>query len=151
MGNNKLSQKAQAEEELRKLSIEMRYLEQTAEVLQQRITMVNAALTDATYANATLDGIEQQKENAELLVPIGAGSYVRAKLADSNKVVVGMGSGVSVEKTLAEAKTTLKERLDELENTLNSAQQQFSQVAQRINSGRERLESLLSTVREGKS
>jgi len=146
-----LSQKAQAEEELRKLSIEMRYLEQTAEVLQQRITMVNAALTDATYANATLDGIEQQKENAELLVPIGAGSYVRAKLADSNKVIVGMGSGVSVEKTLAEAKTTLKERLDELENTLNSAQQQFSQVAQRINSGRERLESLLSTVREGKS
>lgn len=146
-----MSQKAQAEEELRKLSIEMRYLEQTAEVLQQRITMVNAALTDATYANATLDGIEQQKENAELLVPIGAGSYVRAKLADSNKVVVGMGSGVSVEKTLAEAKTTLKERLDELENTLNSAQQQFSQVAQRINSGRERLESLLSTVREGKS
>jgi len=151
LGNNKLSQKAQAEEELRKLSIEMRYLEQTAEVLQQRITMVNAALTDATYANATLDGIEQQKENAELLVPIGAGSYVRAKLADSNKVIVGMGSGVSVEKTLAEAKTTLKERLDELENTLNSAQQQFSQVAQRINSGRERLESLLSTVREGKS
>ena len=113
--------------------------------------MVNAALTDATYANATLDGIEQQKENAELLVPIGAGSYVRAKLADSNKVIVGMGSGVSVEKTLVEAKTTLKERLDELENTLNSAQQQFSQVAQRINSGRERLESLLSTVREGKS
>ena len=151
MGNNKLSQKAQAEEELRKLSIEMRYLEQTAEVLQQRITMVNAALTDATYANATLDGIEQQKENAELLVPIGAGSYVRAKLADSNKVIVGMGSGVSVEKTLVEAKTTLKERLDELENTLNSAQQQFSQVAQRINSSRERLESLLSTVREGKS
>ncbi|MDD4325970.1 MAG: prefoldin subunit alpha, partial [Candidatus Bathyarchaeota archaeon] len=90
-----MSQKAQAEEELRKLSIEMRYLEQTAEVLQQRITMVNAALTDATYANATLDGIEQQKENAELLVPIGAGSYVRAKLADSNKVIVGMGSGVS--------------------------------------------------------
>jgi len=146
-----VTQKAQAEEELRKLSIEMRYLEQTAEILQQRITMVNAALTDATYANATLDGIEQQKENAELLVPIGAGSYVRAKLADSNKVIVGMGSGVSVEKTLAEAKATLKERLDELENTLNSAQQQFSQVAQRINTGRERLDSLLSTVREGKS
>ncbi len=146
-----MTQKAQAEEELRKLSIEMRYLEQTAEILQQRITMVNAALTDATYANATLDGIEQQKENAELLVPIGAGSYVRAKLADSNKVIVGMGSGVSVEKTLAEAKATLKERLDELENTLNSAQQQFSQVAQRINTGRERLDSLLSTVREGKS
>ena len=143
-------QKAQAEEELRRLSMEMRYLEQTAEALQQRITMVNAALTDLTYANATLDGIEKEKENAEMLVPIGGSSYVKVKLADPNKVIVGMGAGVSMEKTLAEAKVTLKERLDELEKTMTSAQQQFSQVAERINSGRGRLESLLARAREGK-
>jgi prefoldin alpha subunit len=148
--NNKLTQRAQAEEELRRLSMEMRYLEQTAEALQQRITMVNAALTDLTYANATLDGIEKEKENAEMLVPIGGSSYVKVKLADPNKVIVGMGAGVSIEKTLAEAKVTLKERLDELEKTMNSAQQQFSQVADRINSGRGRLESLLASARQGK-
>jgi prefoldin alpha subunit len=145
-----LAQKAQAEEELRRLSMEMRYLEQTAEALQQRITMVNAAITDLTYANATLDGIEKEKENAEMLVPIGGSSYVKVKLADPNKVIVGMGAGVSIEKTLAEAKVALKERLDELEKTMNSAQQQFSQVAERINSGRGRLESLLTRAREGK-
>ncbi len=145
-----MAQKAQAEEELRRLSMEMRYLEQTAEALQQRITMVNAALSDLTYANATLDGIEKEKENAEMLVPIGGSSYVKVKLADPNKVIVGMGAGVSMEKTLAEAKVTLKERLDELEKTMNSAQQQFSQVAERINSGRGRLESLLARAREGK-
>jgi len=145
-----LVQKAQAEEELRRLSMEMRYLEQTAEALQQRITMVNAAISDLMYANATLDGIEKEKENAEMLVPIGGSSYVKVKLADSNKVIVGMGAGVSIEKSLAEAKVTLKERLDELEKTMNSAQQQFSQVAERINSGRGRLESLLARAREGK-
>jgi prefoldin alpha subunit len=112
--------------------------------------MVNAAITDLTYANMTLDGIEKEKENAELLVPIGGSSYVKVKLADSNKVIVGMGAGVSIEKTLQETKTTLKERLDELEKTMNSAQQQFSKVVERINSGRNRLETLLATVREGK-
>jgi prefoldin alpha subunit len=144
-----LTQRAQAEEELRRLSVEMRYLEQTAEALQQRIQMVNAALTDLTYANATLDGIETEKENVEMLVPIGGSSYVKVKLADSNKIIVGMGSGVSIEKTLAEAKADLKERLDELEKTMNSAQQQFRQVAERINTGRGRLESLLAEAREG--
>ncbi len=128
----------------------MRYLEQTAETLQQRISMVNAAISDLTFANMTLDGIEKEKENAELLVPIGGNAYVKAKLADTNTVIVGMGAGVSVEKTLAEAKVTLKERLDELEKTMNAAQQQFSQVAERINSGRSRLETLLSSGREGK-
>jgi len=143
-------QRAQAEEELRRLSVEMRYLEQTAEVLQQRISMVNAAITDLTYANATLDGIEKEKENVEMLVPIGGSSYVKVKLADSSKVIVGMGSGVSVEKPLPDAKVALKERLEELEKSMNSAQQQFAQVAERINTGRGRLESLLASGREGK-
>ncbi|XHH08764.1 MAG: prefoldin subunit alpha [Candidatus Bathyarchaeia archaeon] len=137
------------EEELRRLSVEMRYLEQTAETLQQRISMINAALTDLTYANATLEGIEQEKENAEMLVPIGGSSYVQVKLANPDKVIVGLGAGVSVEKSLTDAKATIKERLDELEKTLQSAQTQFTQVAERINVGRGRLESLLSTVRQG--
>jgi prefoldin alpha subunit len=144
-----LAQREKAEEELRRLSMEMRYLEQTADALQQRISMVNAALTDINYANMTLDGMEKEKENSEMLIPIGGSSYVKVKLADTNKVIIGMGSGVSVEKTLPEAKEILKERLDELEKTMHAAQQQFSQVAERINSGRSRLESMLST-REGK-
>lgn len=145
-----MTQRAPAEEELRRLSVEMRYLEQTAETLQQRISMVNAAITDLTYASATLDGIEKEKENAEMLVPIGGSSYVKVKLSDPDKVIVGMGAGVSIEKTLSEAKVTLKERLDELEKTMNSAQQQFSQVAERINSGRGRLETLLSSAKQAK-
>jgi prefoldin alpha subunit len=144
-----VAERAKSDEELRRLSVEMRYLEQTADSLQQRISMVNAAITDLSYANMTLDGVEKEKENAELLVPIGGSSYVKVKLADSNKVIIGLGAGVSIEKSLQEAKTILKERLDELEKTMNSAQQQFTQVAERINSGRSRLETLLG-AREGK-
>jgi prefoldin alpha subunit len=146
-----LASRSAQDEELRRLSVEMRYLEQTAETLQQRIGMINAAITDLTYANATLDGIEIEKENAEMLVPIGGSSYVKVKLANPDKVVVGLGAGISAEQTLQQAKLTLKERLDELEKTMNSAQQQFSQVAERINTGRSRLETMLSSAREGTS
>jgi prefoldin alpha subunit len=139
------------EEELRKLSVEMRFLEQTAETLQQRISMVNAAMTDLTYADMTLEDLEKEKEDAELLVPIGGSSYIKAKLANPDKVVVGLGAGVSVEKTLQEAKAIVKERLDDLQKTMVSAQQQFAQVADRLNTDRDRLESLLAKVREGKT
>src|SRR3990170_7759308 len=110
-----MASRSKQEEELRKLSVELRFFEQTAETLQSRINMMNAAMTDLTYANMTLDGIEKEKENSELLVPIGGGSYVKVKLANPDKVVVGMGAGVSIEKTLPEAKAIVKERLDELE------------------------------------
>ena len=151
MSVSSLSARGKEEEELRKLSVEMRYLEQTAETLQQRLSMLNAAITDLSYAKMTLDGVEKEKENSDLLVPIGGGSYVKMKLANSEKVVVSIGAGVSVEKQLPEAKAMLKERLDELEKSMVSAQQQFAQIADRINSGRSRLETLLSSVREEKA
>ena len=146
-----MASRRKEEEELRKLSVEMRFLEQTAETLQQRISMMNAAMTDLAYANMTLDGMEKEKENSELLVPIGGSSYVKVKLENPDKVIVGMGASVSVEKTLPEAKSILKERLAEVEKTMLSAQQQFAQIVERINTGRNRLESLLATVREGKA
>jgi prefoldin alpha subunit len=139
------------EEELRKLSVEMRFLEQTAETLQQRLSMLNAAMTDLSYAKMSLEGVEKEKENAEILVPIGGGSYVKTRLDSVEKVIVSIGSGVSVEKHLPEAKAVLKERLDELEKSAVAAQQQFAQIAERINSGRSRLETLLSSVREEKA
>ena len=113
--------------------------------------MVNAAMTDLTYANMTLESIEQEKENAELLVPIGGSAYIKVKLACFDKVVVGVGAGVSIEKTLPEAKAIVNERLEELEKTIQSAQQQFAQIVQRINAGRSRVETLLATLREGKA
>ena len=138
------------EQELRKLSVELRYFEQSAEVLQQRLTMMNAAVADLSYANATLEGIEKEKENAEILVPIGGSNHIKVKLADTNRVIVGMGAGVSVEKTLPEAKEIIKQRIEGLEKTRISAQQQLGQVVDRINQGRTRMETLLAGLREGK-
>jgi prefoldin alpha subunit len=140
---------SQTEQEIRKLNMELRYFEQTAEALQQRLSMLNAAMTALTYANMTLESIEKEKENAEMMVPIGGSSYINVKLANPDKVVVGMGSGVSLEKTLPEAKDLMKQRLDDLEKTRTQAQQQLSQVIERINQGRTRMESMLSTIRQG--
>jgi prefoldin alpha subunit len=111
--------------------------------------MLNAALTDLSYANTTLENVEKEKENAEMLVPIGGGNYVSVKLANTDKVVVGMGAGVSLEKSLPDAKAIVKQRIEELQKTQISAQQQLMQIAERINQDRNRMESLLAGMREG--
>lgn len=137
-----------AEEELRRLSVEMRILEQTAEALQARINMVNAVITDLTYANMTLEGLEKQKENTELLIPIGGNSYIKARLETPDKITVGIGAGVSVEKTLQEAKEIIRKRLEDMEKSRVALQQQFSQVIDKINEDRERFEELAAKFRK---
>jgi len=139
-----------SEEELRRLTVEIRLLEQTAEALQSRANMINAVTTDLSYARMTLEGLEKESEKSELLVPIGGTSYVRAKLENPDKIIVGMGAGVSVEKTREEAREIIKKRLEDLEKTRASIQQQFAQVAEKINLDREKADALVATMREGK-
>ena len=139
------------EEEILKISVELRYLEQTAEALQSRLSMLNAVTQDLTYANMTLDSLEKEKENSELLVPIGGTSYIRARLDNPDKIIVGIGAGVSVEKTRQEAKDVIKKRLEDLEKARTATQQQFSQIAERISVDRERFEALVATVRGEKT
>jgi prefoldin alpha subunit len=138
------------EEEFRRLSLEIRFLEETAQALQSRMNMMNAVITDLTYANMTLEGLEKSEVGSELLVPIGGNSYIKAKLHDPDKVIVGMGAGVSVKKTFQEAKEIIKKRLEGLEKTGVSLQQRFAQVAQKINEDRAKLDELAAELRKGK-
>jgi prefoldin alpha subunit len=142
---------SKAEEELRRLNIEMRLLEQTAEAVQSRVNMINAVITDLTYATMALEGLEKEKENTELLVPVGGNSFVKARLENVDKLIVGIGAGVSVEKTLPETKEIIKKRMEELEKSRMSLQQQFSQVVDKINEDRSKFEALVAQVREGKA
>jgi prefoldin alpha subunit len=141
---------SKVEEELRRLSVEIRFLEETAQALQSRMSMVNAVIKDLTYANMTLEGLEKNKVGSELLVPIGGSSYIKAKLHNPDKVIVGMGAGVSIEKTPQEAKGIVKKRLEGLEKTRMSIQQRFAQVAQKINEDRGKFEKLAAELRKGK-
>jgi prefoldin alpha subunit len=135
------------EEELRRLTVELRFYEQTAEALQSRLNMINAVITDLTVASVTLATLETEKEGSELLVPVGGNSYIKARLDNPNSLIVGMGAGVSVEKTVAEAKEILKKRQEELEKTRMSMHQQFVQVVDKAKELRDSVESLVEKMR----
>lgn len=134
------------QEAFRRLIVELRILEGTAEALQARLNLVSAALTELTYARMTLEGVEKEQPDAPLFVPIGGGSYVKAKLESIDKVIVGMGAGVSIEKTMTEAKTTVQNRIGEMEKTRVSLQRQLVQVVDRIQEDRARLDDLTAKL-----
>ncbi len=113
--------------------------------------MVDAAVTDLKYANSTLEGLEENKIGSELLVPIGGNSYIKAKLDDPDRVIVGMGAGISVEKTFQEAKEVIKKRWEGLEETKDSLQQRFGQVAQKIDEDRSELQGIANEISKGQT
>lgn len=136
------------EEALRQLIVELRLLEGTANTLQSRLNFVNAILTELNYAKMTLEGLEKEKKDVPLFVPIGGGSYIRAKLESAENVIVGMGAGVSVEKSFSEAKETVGNRISQLEASRRTLQQQFTQVAQKMEEDQARFQEISEKLRE---
>jgi prefoldin alpha subunit len=139
------------EETFRRLAVELRFLEGTADALQSRINLVNAAITELTYANNTLEGIEKEKEDALLFVPIGGGSYIKAKLGSADTVIVGIGADVAIEKTIKEAKELVKNRISELEKNHASLQQQLAQVIEKIREDRAMLQEVTRRLSQRES
>lgn len=147
MENKESKEKLSEEETLRRLLVELRLLEGTAETLRSRINLVNAAITELSFANMTLEGLEKESRDTRLFVPIGGGSYVKAKLESPDTVIVGMGANVAVERTMKEAREFLEARLDELEKTRTTLHRQFTQVIDKIREDREQLEIMSRKLR----
>jgi len=136
------------EETFRRLVVELRILEGTAETLQSRMNLIGAALAEFRVAKTTMEGVEKEKKDAPLFVPVGGGSFVKAKLESADKMIVGIGANVAVEKPIREAKESLESRISDLEQTRTSLGQQFNQVLAKIQDGRTKLEEVTTKLRE---
>jgi prefoldin alpha subunit len=124
-------------------------LEGTAEALQSRINLVRAALTELRVASMTLEGVKKEKKDASLFVPIGGGSYIKAKLESAEEVIVGLGADVAVERTLKEARNNIENRIEELEKAGTSLGQQLNEVIGKIQEHRREFEEVTAKLREG--
>ena len=102
------------EQELRQALSTLEMYKAQAESLAEQQQIVNFSLEEYSRARDTLSKWKDAAEGAELLVPVGGNSFVFAKVADNKKALVGIGTGVTVEKPLGEAITTLETRINEL-------------------------------------
>ncbi len=131
------------EEIIRQLVTEIRILEGSVTALQSRLDIVRAAINEVTLAHNTLEGLVKLQDGDDTLVPVGAGSYIRMRIADSKRLIMGIGAGTAMEKDVPSSIEELKSRLQDLDKARNSIQQQLDQNLGRYQQDREALEELL--------
>jgi prefoldin alpha subunit len=131
------------DEDFQKSLMQLRVFEGSARALQARLEIVNAALNEFSLASTTLEGVKTQKSDEDALIPVGGGSYVRVKLSDISKIVMGVGAGVAVEKPIQDSINEIKERITDFDKARTSLQEQLNQALIRIEGNREKLGELV--------
>lgn len=103
-----------------------------AESIAQQMNMVQMTIKDVETALTTITALKVETPGKEMLVPIGFSSFVNATLTSTDKVVIGIGAGVSVEKKTDDAKAFLEKRKDELTKYYGKLNEAISKLAQEI-------------------
>jgi prefoldin alpha subunit len=102
------------EQELRQAMSTLEIFRAQLESIAQNQQLVQMSLEELGRAKATLSQYQTAKQGAELLVPTGENSFVFARVGDNAKAIVGIGTGISVEKSMDEAIKTMDDRAAEL-------------------------------------
>ena len=138
---------SEKEEQFRKLIVELRLMQGSAEVLQRRLELMQNAATDLSIAESSLSALKETKEGTSILVPLGGNAYANAQLGDLKMVIVGIGADISVEMELGKAVEEISTRLGDVEKTAQSVQQQLEQVVAQMQVHQDVINRLSSELR----
>lgn len=122
---------------------ELNLLQNLGESLQKQIELLNQNLLEISLTTNTLNELEKNEGEKEILVSLGSGSFVQGQLPQTDKVIVGLGAGVSADRTIPEAKKLLEERAEAYGKLVERSRGELDKVLSRVNLLQPQLQALL--------
>ncbi len=127
------------EEEVRRLVLAYQQYQAQADAIVRQISLTQVTAEGLDRAIKAVEAMEKAEEGQDMLVPIGSGSFVHAKLASREKVVLNVGAGISIEKTVPDAIEALKARRAEVAE----ASKKLSDVLTKIDQEMQKIQAIL--------
>jgi prefoldin alpha subunit len=111
---------------------------QQAEVLSRQLEFMDRQRLESVAAIEALKALAAEKEGV-ILVPIGGGTTLRARIIDPDNVLVNIGADVVIRRKNEEAIGFIEDRIKELEtlekrvsDSLDQVRAQINEIARRI-------------------
>jgi prefoldin alpha subunit len=138
-----------SEEQAQQLLYQMQILESFAANLDQKESTIVAILREAMSSIESIKGVMQNKE-AESLIPVGLGAYVKASLKGGSKILLDVGAGITIEKDYDSAINYLESRIKELQVALNETNAQRHETLLRLEQLKQEMNHLIQSANPSK-
>jgi prefoldin alpha subunit len=142
MSNKANTNKSAIEQRVNELVQHSRTLELYLNEVLEREATVTKLIEEARLASYALQNISLDKEN-EALMPIGVGVYLKTNIPSSDKLLVSVGAGVTIEKTREDTLHYIESRIKEFEIGLNQLTEQKKQITSQLEQIQQQVNSML--------
>lgn len=101
--------------------------------LARQEELLRVSLEEYARARETMARYVEAPVGTEVLVPIGADSFLFAHVADVERCVVGIGSDVALEDSLEKAMGRIDRRMEQLQSVQEDLVQRIGEMEERVN------------------
>jgi len=119
--------------------IKIKAIEQQVPTIQQNIEALSKILIETATAINTLKEITKLEKETITKTPIGSGVFINSKVEKQEKVLIEVGEGVIVEKSIDEIIKTLEarkkdinENIEKLTQTIVQMEKDYYELAKKI-------------------
>jgi len=115
-----------AEKDLQEKVMAYRMLEARIETLMKQRDAVASRIVEM---QSTIESLGELEKSKDVFFPVGLDAYTVGKVADKKNILISIGAGIILEKSITEAKETLNQRGQEMEHVLNELQNNINSIA----------------------
>jgi len=98
------------------------------EALGRQQELLQLAIEEHSRAKETIEHLAKRQRGEDILVPVGADSFIYADVSDMRDAIVGVGSGVAIRRTPEEATRILQAKIEDLSEALHKVTEKASEV-----------------------
>lgn len=133
---------------LQKLYLEQKLAESNVTVLQQRLEMVQAYLTNYRAGLLVLSELENRNEGEEMLMNVGGGIFVQSNLVNPEMVTREIGSDIRIEQSVVEAKKQVEDAITNLEQQYETLANEYNKMLTHVASLKSQLQKLAEQMKK---
>ena len=134
----------ESEKELQQLVDALPQYENQIRYWESQLEAISNVRADIFQAQDTLNGMMDSKDGMEMLVPVGHNTSIFTNVNDLDRILIGIGSRVYMEKSREDSIKRLNKRLEGLEEAGKTYQESLQKAQQDYMAVRERAEQLSS-------
>jgi prefoldin alpha subunit len=116
------------------------------EGLAKQQQLIQLAVDEHVRARETIKDLAKGAIGDDILIPLGADSYIHARISDRKDAIVGVGAGVSICRTPEEAQRILDEKIDELSRAFKAVTDKASQTEAMIQELTDRVQTQMEAL-----
>jgi prefoldin alpha subunit len=129
-----------SEEEIREMIALLDRYKAQLEMLTGQLNLLQTTESELILATEFLEVFPDQEEGDDILVPVGAGILVPARLASTDKVLASIGSGLQSDMTPGDAKEHIDQRLQRIREMIQQTSAGLEQTEASANALSSQLE-----------